>query len=150
MVRVELFCGGSLRAGDSARQARGLRLEAREGKESVQNILERIPHPEVWHAISERLSTVQIQEVFDEIEKRLKDKEVNVAGWIPGADWTGTPFEPIYSTAARSDYETAAKMFGLLVWVYFMRRPDCWSFGRYNTRSQHVESMTYFLLSNWE
>ena len=35
-------------------------------------------------------------------------------------------------------------MFGLVVWDYFMNRSDAWGFGRYNTTTQDVESMTYF------
>ena len=106
--------------------------------------IDRIPHPEMWRAVSERLSEEQLQGIFEEIEDRITGMEVSVAGWIPGSDWTNTPFQPIFETAARFDRETAAKMFGLIVWVYFMQRADRWGFGRYDTQNQHVESMTYF------
>ncbi len=31
--------------------------------------------------------------------------EIATAGWLPGSDWTGTAFEPVYTKAAREDFE---------------------------------------------
>jgi hypothetical protein len=39
---------------------------------------------------------------------------------MPGADWTGSPFETIFEKAARYNFDLAAKLFGLIVWVVFM------------------------------
>ena len=108
--------------------------------------IDHIPHSDLWQIVLDRLSTAQMQSIFRELERRTSNKEVNVAGWLPGSDWSGTPFQAIFEIAARSDYDTSARMFGLFVWVYFMERLDRWGFGRYDTATQHVESMTYFRL----
>ena len=60
--------------------------------------------------------------------------EIATAGWLPGTDWTGTPFEPIYSKAARRDFERAAKFFGQLVWYTVMKRPRALGIGEVPAR----------------
>jgi hypothetical protein len=49
------------------------------------------------------------------LASRFDAREIDTAGWIPGADWSGTVWEPIY-LAANQDQTTAAKFFGQLVW----------------------------------
>jgi len=73
-------------------------------------------------------------------------KEVNVAGWLPGNAWSETAFDPIYQKAARQDYDVAAMLFGLIVWVYFMERPDVWGLGHYDLEDRPIKSLTYFRL----
>lgn len=34
------------------------------------------------------------------------------ASWVPGSDWTGTPYFPIYTTACHGNFSEAAKLFG--------------------------------------
>lgn len=50
---------------------------------------------------------------------------------FPGADWRGTPFQPIRDRAYRGDVDAAPRCFGLIVWEAVMRHPERWSFGRY-------------------
>ncbi len=72
--------------------------------------------------------------------------EVATAGWLPGSDWTGTPFEPIYTVAARQDYVRSAMFFGQLVWYVVMHRPEPWASGRYQVDGRDISSRTYFRL----
>jgi hypothetical protein len=73
--------------------------------------------------------------------------EIATAGWLPGSDWTGTPFEPIYTVAARNDFERSALFFGQLVWYVVMMRPEPWGSGRYQVDGRDIGSRTYFRLS---
>ncbi len=73
--------------------------------------------------------------------------EIATAGWLPGSDWTGTPFEPIYTIAARQDYQRSALFFGQLVWYVVMTRPEPWGSGRYQVDGRDIGSRTYFRLS---
>ena len=70
--------------------------------------------------------------------------EIATAGWLPGNDWTGTPFEAIYLKAARKNYDLSAKFFGLLVWHTVMERPETWASGRYQVDGRDIGSRTYF------
>ena len=72
--------------------------------------------------------------------------EIATAGWLPGSDWTGTPFDPIYSKAARGDFDRSAMFFGQLVWYTVMHRPERWASGRYQVDGKDIGSRTYFRL----
>lgn len=67
--------------------------------------------------------------------------------WLPGSDWTGTPFEPIYTKAARGDFDRAAMFFGQLVWFVIMNRRNVWGSGRYQVDGQDIGSRTYFRIN---
>lgn len=66
----------------------------------------------------------------------------------PGADWTGTVFDPIYSIACRHDEEAAAKFFGLILWQVIRKREDVWSYGRYEKNGIPFKGLFYFRLPN--
>ena len=73
--------------------------------------------------------------------------EIATAGWLPGSDWTGTPFEPIYTKAAREDFGRSAMFFGQLVWYAVMDRPERWGSGKYQVDGRDIGSRTYFRLN---
>ena len=60
----------------------------------------------------------------------------------------GTPFEPIYTKAAREDFGRSAKFFGQLVWYTVMKRPERWGSGRYQVDGRDIGSRTYFRLKD--
>ena len=66
-------------------------------------------------------------EEFDGMIRRINELidasggDIATAGWLPGSDWTGTAFAPIYTKAARGDFQLSAKFFGQLVW--YTRHP---------------------------
>ncbi len=64
--------------------------------------------------------------------------------WIPGSDWTGTVFQPIYEKACKCNREAAAEFFGLIFWAVLLERNDVWSFGRYEKDGIPIGGMTYF------
>lgn len=66
----------------------------------------------------------------------------------PGSDRTGTPFQPIYTKAARGDFNRAAMFFGQLVWYAVMNRPEGWASGRYEVDGRDIGSRTYFRVRN--
>lgn len=105
-----------------------------------------IPHKQEFDQWTGRLSADQISAIKQEINNRIEGKEVNTAGWIPGNNWIGTPFQAIYETACQMNRETSGQCLGLFVWVTFMEREDDWSFGRYTDGG-----VTYFKIDrpNW-
>ena len=74
----------------------------------------------------------------------IEGTEIQTAGWMPGKDWTGTPFQPIYEKAARYSEEAAARCFGLMVWEVFMERDEKWTSGRFEKDGEPIGSRTYF------
>lgn len=108
--------------------------------------ISRIPHHRQWEEWRGRLSDAQWTEITEELQKRTTGSEVHTAGWIPGNDWTGTPFQTIYEVACRRNVEAAGLCFGLAVWVFMMEHDARWGFGKYDLNNVPIRSMTYFRL----
>lgn len=113
-------------------------------------VIRKIPHRDVFETIRTRLSPSEFKGVVDEINERIDNAggEIATAGWLPGSDWSDTPFQCIYDIAAKRHQEIAGKMFGLMVWHTVIERPERWSFGRYQIDGRDIGSLTYFLLED--
>ena len=103
-----------------------------------------IPHAKEFAVWESRLTTTEIDAIEAALEARIVSAEVHTSSWMPGADWSHTPFEPIYVKACRLDEEAAARCFGLFVWKVFMMHDEDWSFGRFEKDGMPIEGMTYF------
>ena len=69
---------------------------------------------------------------------------IETSSWIPGADWRGTSYQPIYETAAMCNPDLAALMFGLFVWEAFERHPDDWFTERFSMGGEDDRFRVYF------
>ena len=108
--------------------------------------IDRVPHGadyRGWLAALDRVDPGAYRRICDELNSRFDAREVDTSSWIPGSDWTGTVWEPIYR-ACGEDHVTAGLFFGLIVWQVVMDREDCWSFGRYEKEGVPIRGMTYF------
>jgi len=110
--------------------------------------IDTVPYRREFDALRARLSNVEFEGIIDRINELIDESgaEIATAGWLPGSDWTGTPFEPIYAKAARGDFDRAAMFFGQLVWYAVMNRPERWASGRYQLDGKDIRSRTYFRL----
>ena len=108
--------------------------------------IDRIPHAGDFMALRHRLSDDEFDQMIWRINELIDEAgaEIATAGWLPGSDWTGTPFEPIYTKAARGDFNRSAMFFGQLVWYAVMKRPERWASGRYQVDGRDIGSRTYF------
>ena len=111
--------------------------------------IDRIPYRREFDALRSRLSEAEFDGMVARINELIDEggAEIATAGWLPGSDWTGTPFEPIYTKAARGDFERSALFFGQLVWYTVMQRPERWGSGRYQRDGKEIGSRTYFRLN---
>jgi len=98
-----------------------------EGKE-----IEGIPHRRQrdFNAWRRNLSDSDYQAAVDEIKKYvdavLPDKPF-VSSFIPGSDWRGTVYDPLFIACGRSK-EQAGWFFGLIVWQVIIDHEDEWMF----------------------
>jgi hypothetical protein len=108
-----------------------------------------VPHQREFDTLRSRLSGAEFEAMVNRINELIDEagSEIATAGWLPGSDWTGTPFEPIYTQAAREDFERSAKFFGQLVWFTIMTRSERWGSGRYELDGKDIGSRTYFRLN---
>lgn len=111
--------------------------------------IESVPFKSDFDLLRMRLSEDEFEAIVGRINELIDEAgaEIATAGWLPGSDWTGTAFAPIYTTAARGDFERSAKFFGQLVWYTMMKRPERWGSGRYQLDGKEIGSRTYFRLN---
>ena len=111
--------------------------------------IEEVPFRRDFGVLRSRLSGADFEAMVTRINDLIdaSGTEIATAGWLPGSDWTGTPFEPIDIIAARQDYQRSALFFGQLVWYVVMMRPETWGSGRYQVDGRDIGSRTYFRLS---
>jgi hypothetical protein len=108
--------------------------------------IDTIPHKHDYDLWRSRLTANEYDAIMEDLCARIEADEIVTSSWIPGADWTGTVFEPIYRTVCRQDFDASARFFGLLVWEAVLNHPDVWSFGRYEKDSVPIKGLTYFKL----
>lgn len=100
-----------------------------------------IPHKKDYDVWRKNLLDNDYIKIMESLEKNLDRGEVHVSSFIPGNDWTNTPYQPIY-IACNEDEQHSAFFFGLLMWEAVMKHNDDWSFIKYDDRN--IKGMTYF------
>lgn len=104
----------------------------------------KIPYEAQYRVWIGRLSPEEIQAIEDDLNSRIDSDEIHTSSWMPGRDWTGTVFMPIYVKACLKNVDAAAKCFGLMLWKVMQDRPEHWAFGRYKLNNIPIEGLTYF------
>jgi hypothetical protein len=106
----------------------------------------RVPYNDVYSIKRRALDAVD-PEAYDrihaELTSRFTDRQIDTSSWIPGKDWTGTVYDPIYWACGYDD-TSAALFFGQLVWQVVMDMPDCWAHGKYELDGIPIRGTTYF------
>lgn len=103
-----------------------------------------VPYPVDYERYMAAMESSEIEAIKAELHSMIDGTEIQTAGWMPGKDWTGTVFEPIFFKAASQSYEASARCFGLMVWEVFMERPERWFSGRFEKDGAPIGSRTYF------
>lgn len=103
-----------------------------------------IPYKRDFDRWRSRLTDVEYQAIADELNSRIDKGEIHTSSWMPGNNWAGTVFDPIYQTACEQDENASAKCFGLFLWVVLMDHQDDWAFGRYEKNGIPIHGLTYF------
>lgn len=107
-----------------------------------------VPHKGDFDRWMANLSEDDLEKIETELNSKIDQSDINTAGWIPGHDWTGTVYQPIYE-ACNKNVTQAGMFFGLILFNLLMNRPDkVWSFGRFEKDGRQISSMTYFVLNN--
>ncbi len=109
-----------------------------------ESYIKSIPHKRGYNHWRNRLTDAEYQAIYDELNSRISGSEIETSSWIPGRDWSGTVFQPIYEKACQYNEDAAAKFFGLILWHVVMDHEEVWSFGRYRLGDIPIEGLTYF------
>ena len=109
--------------------------------------IKRIPHRSDYERWRRGISDAEYQAIYDHLRSMLDVAKIETSSWIPGSDWTGTVYQPIYEKACLYDEHASAKFFGLILWHVVMEHDKVWSFGRYKLGDIPIEGLTYFRIN---
>ncbi|WP_353068617.1 hypothetical protein RBB75_15595 [Tunturibacter empetritectus] len=108
--------------------------------------LTRVPYEETYRPLRQALDKVNPNAfpiIHNELTSRFHGRQIDTSSWIPGKDWTGTIYDPIY-VACGLDEAAAAKFFGQIVWQVVMDLDSCWASGHYELDGVQIKGRTYF------
>lgn len=110
------------------------------------NKVKQVWHKKFFDASKAWLSEDEYQAMVDELNRIVQEKvdtqsDIVVSSFIPGSDWSGTVWEPIYTNACKEEYDHAAQFFGLLVCQVLIAREEDW---RFIKQESHAKGMIYF------
>lgn len=108
--------------------------------------ISRIPHEREFKVWTGRLTRKEYDAILEELNSKIDGGEVHTSSWMPGGNWGATPFQSIYETACMENPAAAGECFGIFVWITMMKRPEKWSFGRYEKDGMPIKGITYFKL----
>lgn len=107
--------------------------------------ISKIPHLKEFKIWKSRLSEDNYEKIVKELKKVMLLNEVQTSSWIPGSNWNGSVFEPLYEACER-DQESAAKFFGLILYQVVMDDEGFWGMTRAINRGVPIKGLTYFRL----
>jgi hypothetical protein len=106
-----------------------------------------VPYRSQFQQWKRRLAPQQIADIKSDIHRMLGSGEVHTTSWMPGSDWSATPFDPIYWNATKESVMQAAQCFGLFVWECVLERSqegEDWGSGHYEKNGYPIKGRTYF------
>ena len=105
----------------------------------------KLPHARDYARWRKNISDADYDKVEDANKQQDHANDDNTAGWMPGSDWTGTVYEPLYYACGKNEIQSGL-FFGLIVFKVLMERTDyVWGFGRFEKDGVAIRSMTYFI-----
>jgi len=91
------------------------------------NQMTRVPHKGEFDAWRTKIGNADYDLAVEAIKDRIDGKSVFTSSFLPGSDWMGTPFQPLYFACGQSE-EQSGYFFGLIVWSIIMEDDDEWVF----------------------
>jgi len=117
------------------------------------NEMNYMPHQNDYDRWRANLSDADYRAIIDELHLKFdKAAQAEAPVWssyIPGNDWEGTIYQPIYH-ACGDNYDVAKLFFGLLVWEAAQSHEHDWVFIREDKGTDDKPfGLTYFRRRAW-
>ena len=94
--------------------------------------IKEVPHKETLTLFFKKLSQIEIDLIDKKLQETIdmisEDKKLLNSSFLPGKDWTGTVFQPIYEKAAGYNEELVAKIYGLVLMKNIIDNDKEWVF----------------------
>ncbi len=93
------------------------------------NVVNTVRYKKFFEASKNQLSDDEYQAMTDELNRIVQNNidnssDIVVSSFIPGSDWSGTVWDPIYTKACGFDFDYSAQFFGLLVCKVLIDREE--------------------------
>ena len=62
-----------------------------------QKYIHQIPHAADFQRWRSKLTDDEFGAIQSELNSRIDGGEIHTSSWMPGSDWTGTVYDPIYA-----------------------------------------------------
>lgn len=89
--------------------------------------IDEVPYYDDYIRYTSQLTEDELNAIFDEFDKYFEGRDIIESSFVPGSDWSGTVYDPIFKKPAKKDHYKAAMIFGLLLCKYVVDRDDYWS-----------------------
>ena len=76
-----------------------------------------IPYEKDYRRWRAALTDAEYGAIVAELNGKIDGGEIHTSSWIPGDDWSGTVYDPIYRKSCNYDSNAAGLCFGLFLWV---------------------------------
>jgi len=114
---------------------------------SPKKAITRLRHRDTYDQFKSNMTDEEFEGIMAALNLMIaqfpEGQQVTTASYIPGDDWTGTLFQPIF-TACKGDLKVAKSFFAQLIWVAFQKHSDDWMFLRKNSDEDQLLGVTYF------
>lgn len=107
-----------------------------------------LPHKQEFDICRTRLADAAYHAVENELNRRIdavaeNPQPVLTSSWLPGPDWTGTVYEPLYH-AASNDQSRSGMFFGQILWQVMRERREDWAFLKADPFDLGIQGTHYF------
>lgn len=69
-----------------------------------------VPHKADFDKWMKKLSASDYQAIADALNDKIDESDINTTGWLPGHDWTGTVFQPIYEACGQNQTQSVCSL----------------------------------------
>lgn len=107
---------------------------------AVVGVLDRGERGATFRKALASISEAEVDAVRAALDERIEGSRIETSAWIPGSDWRGTPWQPIFDAGAKGSFELAALMFGLFVWEAFERHDADWFTTKFSAGARRTVS----------
>ncbi len=112
-----------------------------------QTVVDRMPYQRQLGRWMIRLTSGEKEAIERSLRAHIADGQLAMGGVIPGINWEGAPFAPIWRVCKQT---TITANLCVALWVYDMMLRDeaWWGFRENENEGESLESLTYFRLDS--
>lgn len=103
-----------------------------------------VSHLDFFNRYYGRLDLAQQRAIDDTIDTVLDSGRIHTTSWVPGPDWRGTAYQPIFEVACSEDWHRARLLYGLIFMRRVIARDEDWYCGRYPRTEDEIIGLTYW------